>query len=77
MSKKTGQRPEHLLASLSGANRASSLRDPVTAIPRGTLGAIIFSYFMYMSLMVLWASVGNREYLKTKKLKMGHLLKSV
>ena len=49
---------------LSGANRANSLRDPVTAIPNGTLGAIIISYVMYMSLMVLWAGVGSREYLK-------------
>ena len=49
---------------LSGANRANSLRDPVTAIPNGTLGAIIFSYFMYLSLMCLWAGVGSREYLK-------------
>ena len=49
---------------LSGANRASSLREPVTAIPNGTLGAICISYVMYMSLMVLWAGVGSRDYLK-------------
>ena len=49
---------------LSGANRASSLRDPTTAIPNGTLGAICFSYFMYLSMLILWAGVGPREYLQ-------------
>ena len=73
---------------MSGANRASAPKDPVTAIcihslvqvyviytpchhlyvqvtaiPRGTLLAICFSYFMYMSFFVLWAAVGSREYL--------------
>lgn len=81
---------------LSGANRASTLADPSTAIPNGapaariapspdrhlvpigfaperplgcpptagTLGAIIFSYFMYTSLMVLFAGVGSRAFLQ-------------
>ena len=49
---------------LSGANRAGNLADPTTAIPNGTLGAICSSYVMYMSLMVLWAGVGSRAYLK-------------
>jgi len=49
---------------LSGANRASTLADPSTAIPNVTLGAIIFSYFMYTSLMVLFAGVGSRAFLQ-------------
>jgi potassium/chloride transporter 4/5/6 len=48
---------------LSGANRASSLRNPSTAIPKGTFGAISFSYVMYMSLMILFAGVGARDFL--------------
>ena len=49
---------------LSGANRASSLRDPVTAIPHGTLGAICSSYVMYLTLFLLWSGVGSRAYLQ-------------
>lgn len=48
---------------LSGANRASTLADPATAIPYGTLGAISLSYAMYTSFMLLWAAVGEREFL--------------
>jgi amino acid transporter len=49
---------------LSGANRAATLQDPATAIPRGTLGAICISYVMYMTMLILWAAVGERAYLK-------------
>ena len=52
---------------LSGANRASSLRDPVTALPYGTLGAITISLVMYSSYIVLWGAVGDRAFLT-----MGH-----
>ena len=48
---------------LSGANRASSLRDPVTALPYGTLGAITISLVMYSSYIVLWGAVGDRAFL--------------
>eukprot|EP00668_Euglena_longa_P035047 GGOE01045015.1.p1 GENE.GGOE01045015.1~~GGOE01045015.1.p1 ORF type:complete len:1030 (-),score=323.02 GGOE01045015.1:171-3164(-) len=49
---------------LSGADRANSLRDPVRAIPIGTLGAITFSLVMYISFFVLWGAVAERDYLK-------------
>ena len=32
---------------LSGANRASPLRDPATALPHGTLGAVCLSFCLY------------------------------
>lgn len=49
---------------LSGANRADILRDPPKNIRQGTFGAIIFSFFMYSSFMVLWGMVANYKYLQ-------------
>ena len=49
---------------LSGANRAQALADPQRSIPRGTLGAICISLVMYLSYMVMWGAVADREYLK-------------
>jgi len=48
---------------LSGADRATSLRKPEKSIPRGTIGAVVLSFLMYLSYMGLWAAVGTRDYL--------------
>lgn len=48
---------------LSGADRATHLRQPEKSIPRGTLGAVVISFVMYMSYMGLWAAVAKRDYL--------------
>ncbi len=47
----------------SGADRATSLRKPEKSIPRGTIGAVVLSFLMYLSYMGLWAAVGTRDYL--------------
>lgn len=47
----------------SGADRATHLRQPEKSIPRGTLGAVVISFVMYMSYMGLWAAVAKRDYL--------------
>merc|ERR550534_1712851 len=49
---------------LSGANRADTLKDPPKNLRHGTLGAIIFSLFMYSSYMVLWGMVAKYSYLQ-------------
>ncbi|CAD7935815.1 unnamed protein product [Amoebophrya sp. A25] len=49
---------------LSGANRADILRNPPRDLKVGTLGAIIFSLFMYSSFMILWGSVARYSYLR-------------
>jgi len=59
---------------LSGANRASSLRDPASAIPRGTLGAITLSFCVYVSFLILWAAVGEREYLTMEHGQLDELI---
>mmetsp|Transcript_23999 Transcript_23999/g.79767 ORF Transcript_23999/g.79767 Transcript_23999/m.79767 type:complete len:680 (+) Transcript_23999:134-2173(+) len=59
---------------LSGANRASSLRDPASAIPRGTLGAITLSFCVYVSFLILWAAVGERDYLTMEHGQLDELI---
>merc|ERR1719247_1586825 len=48
---------------LSGADRADVLNDPANDIRKGTYGAIIFSFFMYSSFMLLWGAVATQDYL--------------
>ena len=46
---------------LSGLGMSGDLRDPGRAIPRGTLGAILTGYAIYMAVPVaLWVFVGDR-----------------
>ena len=49
---------------LSGANRATALKEPGKSITRGTIGAINVSLLMYTSFFLLWGAVAPREYLK-------------
>jgi len=56
---------------LSGANRASSLRNPVRGIPLGTLAGISISYVLYVSYMLLWAAVGDRAFLQLERGQLG------
>jgi hypothetical protein len=48
---------------LSGADRADILKDPANDIRKGTYAAIIFSFFMYSSFMLLWGAVATQDYL--------------
>jgi amino acid transporter len=49
---------------LSGANRADILKDPPRDLKRGTIGAIVWSFFMYSSFMLLWGAVAKYPYLR-------------
>eukprot|EP01012_Entosiphon_sulcatum_P018378 TRINITY_DN2311_c0_g1_i1.p1 TRINITY_DN2311_c0_g1~~TRINITY_DN2311_c0_g1_i1.p1 ORF type:complete len:905 (-),score=120.59 TRINITY_DN2311_c0_g1_i1:102-2816(-) len=49
----------------AGADRSSSLKDPGRSIPWGTLGAINFSLVLYVSLLLLWGAVADRDFLKS------------
>lgn len=48
---------------LSGADRATNLRQPEKSIPQGTLGAVVISFVIYLSYMGLWAAVATRQFL--------------
>lgn len=47
----------------SGADRATNLRQPEKSIPRGTLGAVVISFVIYLSYMGLWAAVATQKFL--------------
>lgn len=53
---------------LSGANRADVLKDPPKNIRRGTFAAITFSFVLYSTLFVLWASVADHRFLQGQEL---------
>jgi len=56
---------------LSGANRADSLKDPPKNLRHGTFAAIIFSFFVYSSYMVLWGMVADYRYLQGQEYYAG------
>jgi hypothetical protein len=46
---------------LQGANSSGNLKDPITAIPKGTLWAHFSTVMLYIVLFTLFACAGNRE----------------
>lgn len=46
---------------LQGANSSANLRDPIKAIPRGTISAHLSTLTLYILLFILFGCVGNRE----------------
>lgn len=46
---------------LSGSNRSGDLKDPSRSIPVGTLSAVVASLCIYLSFILLFGAVSNRE----------------
>lgn len=53
---------------MAGSNRSNSLRDPQASIPVGTLAAIAITSTLYLSSVLLYGSVAEREYLLSERL---------
>ena len=56
---------------LQGANSSGNLKDPITAIPKGTLWAHLSTVLLYIVLFTLYACVGEREALTNLKVIVG------
>ena len=48
---------------LAGSNRSGDLKDPAYSLPRGTLGAQMFTSLIYITAPFLWGAVGTRSVL--------------
>jgi amino acid transporter len=46
---------------LSGSNRSGDLKNPSRSIPVGTLAAVVASSFIYLSFVLLFGAVGDRD----------------
>lgn len=46
---------------LQGANSSGNLRDPINAIPKGTLSAHLSTLGLYIVMFILFACAGTRE----------------
>jgi amino acid transporter len=44
---------------MAGSNRSGELRDPSSSIPKGTLGAIVTSFCLYGTFILLFGAVGE------------------
>ena len=49
---------------LTATNLSDNLKDPIRSIPKGTLVAHNFSCGLYLLMIFLFGSVGNRDALK-------------
>lgn len=58
---------------MAGANMSGDLADPGRSIPRGTLGAIAFTAFVYAAFAILLGATAERGELKTNTMVVSNL----
>jgi solute carrier family 12 (potassium/chloride transporter), member 4/6 len=56
---------------LQGANSSSNLKDPISAIPKGTLMAHLSTFLLYVLLFILFGCAGDREALRDLSVIIG------